>query len=249
MMHYKPSVGCILEETNYKLDKYRNPETLNIFCDGSYLGKRQVGGFAAVGVVGEQIIEITRRGWSQQGKFSNDLMEIYAFKEALSMAFMYKDIYPSINIFSDSSYVIHAIKTWIYKWHFDNNNQVYIKNNKYPANIHYIYELATTVIQLMMCIPNFNLFYTKGHLNSMGDLPTLIEAKLTFCRENDLPDQDIDLNFIRYMSRYNDAADKQARIGANNHRFNCNMTDAIEFNLQNINKVAKSIVVSNIKYT
>ena len=248
-MHYKPNMGYILSETNYKVDRYRNYETLNIFCDGSYLGKFKLGGYAAVGVVCEQVIQVTRRGWTQDNKFANDLMELYAFREALSMAFMYRDIYPSINIFSDSSYVINAVKTWIYKWKFDSTNHVYVKGSKCPANINIVYELATNVINLMMLIPNFNIMYTKGHLDSMGNIEVLIEARNTFCRENCIPNEEIDLNFIRYMSRYNEVADKQARIGAHSHKKNHNMTDAIEFQLQNINLVAQTKIQSNIKFT
>ena len=252
MMHYKPKLGYILAEDSYKVDRFRNEETLNIFCDGSYYGvlnhNKCVGGYAAVGVVGERVIQVCRRGWKQQDKFANDLMELHALREAISMAFMYQHQYANINIFSDSNYAVNVVKTWIYKWSFNNDNRLYLKGKKIPANINIVYEIAIGLIRLMSLIPNLNLMYTKGHINSMGNIQALAAAKDTFCRENGI-NENIDLNLIRYLSRYNDVADKQAKIAAHDVSFDYNMSDAIEFMLSDVNQVAHDTIQANIIYT
>ena len=263
MMYYRPNMGYILQESNYSVDKFRNCETLNIFSDGSYITKFRdgVGGYSAVGVVGNNITTVSYRGWSQEEPFSAILMELFGMREAISMAFMNKDIYPSINIFSDSIYTVNSIKNWIYSWRFDPKMGTYLKksnrfhnnkkdpNSRIPSNINLIYEIATNFLNLMTQVPNLNLFWCKGHLDSMGSIQNLSMARKKFIEQNGINTEErFDLNFIRYMAIYNDVADSYAKKGIRDHVYNCNMVNAIEFVPQDINKIAQEKITENINF-
>lgn len=253
MMYYTENVGYTLAQENYdNADRIRNPETLNIFCDGSCKVSRgtSFGGFAALATVCYNVQEVFYRGWTQEESFASDLMELYALRSALSMVYRWKDIYPTINVFSDSVYAIKSVKNWIYNWHYDCGSNLYYKTtkqNETPKNISLIYEIATSFITLMGMTTNLNLYFVKGHINHMGSVKNLQKAAESFKLNNGIKGK-VDLNLIRYLSYNNDLADYYAKKGSNEIDFNCNRRDAIEFIPQDINKYAQEKIISSIKF-
>jgi ribonuclease HI len=240
-MYYKPNMGYLLGYNEYRVDRFRNYETLNIFSDGSFIKNRRgdIGGFAAIGVCMYDIVHTKYKGWTSRDPFSINVMELLALKEAISIGFLLRDKYSTINIFSDSSYAVSSVKNYIYKWTYDPENCVYYTGGKQEAsNIELIYEISINLINLMKLVPNVNLYFIKGHINTFGDINLIKDATERFKKLNNIKDK-VDYNLIRYLSNYNDIADDFAKRGAKEATYNCNMHLPIQFIPQNINDYAK----------
>lgn len=191
-----------------RLEQFYNDETLNLFCDGSYMQKQNLGGYAVVGVCKDTILDVSMK--ASYGN-SSGYMEIKGLRLATSMA-NYFNQFPYVNIFCDNVYAIDAISKYIYTWYYDKNKESFMTSAKQAAKYQeLIYE--TTILFQNMCSKkeSVQLIYYPAHVgNGYKELCTAAEdfrrLNKTYCK--------IDLNFIRYIcswSNFVDNAAKQSR--------------------------------------
>lgn len=123
-------------------------KTVTIFTDGACSGNPGPGGFGAVIIYGE-----TRREISNGFKLTtNNRMEILAVIEALKILRQ-----PcNVNLYSDSKYVVDAIKKgWLLKWQKNN----WLRNkSQLVSNI----DLWQNLLPLLQ-FHNVNFIWVKGH--------------------------------------------------------------------------------------
>lgn len=88
---------------------YRMKENIIIFTDGSSLGNPGPGGWGAIVVEGETVIELG----GKDAHTTNNRMELTAAIKALSSI---KNKYGDVVVHTDSRYVIQGITQWISDW-------------------------------------------------------------------------------------------------------------------------------------
>ena len=117
-----------------QISQFHNENTLNIFSDASIIGRRGefTGCYGAVAVVKDDIIDQNYRIVSYT---TNNNSEIKGIRSAIDIAIKYKDIYPFINIFSDSQVSINGLRSYIYGWRINpNDGLLYTKMKKRVSN-------------------------------------------------------------------------------------------------------------------
>lgn len=123
-------------------------KTVTIFTDGACSGNPGPGGFGAVIIYGE-----TRREISDGFKLTtNNRMEILAVIEALKILRQ-----PcNVNLYSDSKYVVDAIKKgWLIKWQKNN----WLRNKSQPVSNIDLWQNLLPLLQFH----NVNFIWVKGH--------------------------------------------------------------------------------------
>lgn len=121
---------------------------LNIYTDGSFW--QSYGGWAAVFVAKQDDKEVVRfiGGW--QHHTTNNRMEILPMIKLLETLHKSRVPFSSVNVYSDSQYVINTINSWLEKWIRNNktngkkNMDLWMEfhelrqNCKYPIRFHWI---------------------------------------------------------------------------------------------------------------
>ncbi len=123
-------------------------KTVTIFTDGACSGNPGPGGFGAVIIYGEM-----RREISDGFKLTtNNRMEILAVIEALKILRQ-----PcNVNLYSDSKYVVDAIKKgWLIKWQKNN----WLRNKFQPVSNIDLWQNLLPLLQFH----NVNFIWVKGH--------------------------------------------------------------------------------------
>ncbi len=123
-------------------------KTVTIFTDGACSGNPGPGGFGAVIIYGEM-----RREISDGFKLTtNNRMEILAVIEALKILRQ-----PcNVNLYSDSKYVVDAIKKgWLQKWQKNN----WLRNKSQPVSNIDLWQNLLPLLQFH----NVNFIWVKGH--------------------------------------------------------------------------------------
>ena len=210
-----------------ELSQFYNINTLNIFCDASITGKigHQTGCYGVVGVVRDEIIDSFYRLSSNT---TNNESELKGLRAAIVMASKYKDSFQYINIFCDSQISIFGLRDFIYKWRYNPyTGLLYGSTGKPVANQNIIIEshnlLLNTTLSSNALI---RLFHQSGHIDNKYD--QLRDAALVFGRSNNVRGN-VDLNFIRYISTYNNYVDQTSRSLLRNSNINMEYLDPIKF--------------------
>lgn len=200
------------EYRDIRLAQFTNNETLNIFSDASFIDKfykdgtnKGKGCYCCIAVCGDQIIE-------QQVVISSHTTvpesELKGIRKALSFANQYKDQYRFINIFSDSLYSVNAINRY---------SRDCMKYSDDTANINLIietYHLYKELLDHPNCL--VTIYHQSGHI-ATSKLNSVKEAGAKFMRFNNFRGQN-DLNFIRYISTYNNMVDEISRVYLHQHK-------------------------------
>ena len=149
---------------------------IEIYTDGSSKGNPGKGGYGVVMIFNNnpQYIKEISKGF----RFTtNNRMELLAVIESLKMV---KNRNYSINLYSDSKYVIQAInKNWIFKWSAQNYNGV--KNE----------DLWKSLTKMLPSY-NINFFWIKSHI---GNQYNERADQLAFEASNKEKKLDIDLYY------------------------------------------------------
>lgn len=191
------------------LSDFYNNDTLNIFCDASIIGKTGnfTGCYGVVAVVKDDIIDSCCRIASQT---TNNNSEVKGLRAAISMANKWKNHFKVINIFSDSQISVFGLRDYIYRWRFNtNDNKLYgtsgspVANQSIFIECHYMMKELQSITNT--CI---RIFHQSGHVGN--DYNSIKEASVIFNRSNNIVGN-IDLNFIRYISTYNNYVDNLSR--------------------------------------
>ena len=199
----------IIYNNGINLSQFYNEDTLNIFCDASIVGKYENyrGCYGVVAVVKDDIIDSCYRIASNT---TNNNSEIKGLRAAISMANKWKNNFKFINIFSDSQISVFGLRDYIYKWKYNPRDGKLYGSSKTPiANQEIFIECHYMMMELEslnnVCI---NIFHQSGHVGNSYNM--LKEASLIFSRANNIQGI-IDLNFIRYISTYNNYVDHASR--------------------------------------
>lgn len=209
------------------LSQFYNPKTLNIFSDASIVGKKNhySGCYGVVAVTEDNIIDNLYRLASHT---TNNESELKGLRGALILANKWKSNYSYINIFSDSQISVFGLRDYIYNWKYNKyDGNLYGYSNKPIANQCIFVESHQLLIELQMyqnCI--IRIFHQSGHVDN--NYYNLKNAASIFARSNNIPGN-IDLNFIRYISTYNNYVDITSRNLLKQSNLSKNYIDPVEF--------------------
>ena len=205
---------------------FYNDNTLNIFSDASIIGNADnfTGCYGAVAVVGDDIIDQTYRLVSNT---TNNNSEIKGIRGALFLAHKYRNTYKNINIFSDSLISINGLRSYIYNWKIKNGELYSISTGRKIANQNIFIECHNLLKELENAPCIITLYHQSGHVDS--SYRAIVSACKSFNYNNNIRGK-IDLNFIRYISTWNNHVDSNSRSMLKRNRNNKNIyTDPIEF--------------------
>ena len=132
-------------------------EILKIYCDGACSNNPGIGGWGAVLLWEDNIKKISGR----EASSTNNRMELVAIIQALKV--IKKDV--TIEVYTDSKYLLYGITKWIHNWKKTEWNKGEIKN------IDLWQELDALVISINSV--NIKWYWVKGHsgdrYNEMAD--------------------------------------------------------------------------------
>lgn len=194
-----------------RLSQFYNDETLNIFSDASFVNgyynkdnRSGKGCYCCIAVCKDDIID-QRISISSHSTVPES--ELKGVRNSLSFANIYRPYYKYINIFSDSLYSINAI---------NNYARDCSRYNSETPNINLILEIHN-IYRLIQDDPNcmVTLYHQSGHI-STNNLNGMREAAAKFMRFNNFRGQN-DVNFIRYISTYNNMVDNISRDYLHKH--------------------------------
>lgn len=187
-----------------QLTDFTKPEILNIFCDASIRarGNLKDGCYGAVAVNGNDILMEDYRIASDT---TNNNAEIKGIRLAVSIAALYKDQFPILNIFSDSQISILGIRDRYDTWKCGQDGLLRgslgepIKSQEVFIEIRKIMEENNLKI---------NFWHQKGHVKNT--FSNLENARHVFMASNGIR-RGIDINLIRFISYYNNHVDHKSR--------------------------------------
>lgn len=185
------------------INTFYNADTLNIFCDASMRkrGNAQDGCYGAIALCGDTLVDKLIRINSNT---TNNNCEIKAIKAGVILGIRHGGMFKMVNVFSDSQISIFGIRDRLYGWNCY-NGVLYGSSNQ-PVSSQDIYiEIMMLMIEYSQII---NFWHQKGHVSNSGK--TLNEALHTFLSSNRIRDP-VDINLIRYISKYNDRIDNETR--------------------------------------
>jgi len=95
----------------------KEKEQIIIFCDGASKGNPGPGGWGAIIASGSEVCELG--GYEKHT--TNNRMELMAALEALKVAYGFKkNSAVPVMVYTDSSYVINGITSWVHSWQRNN---------------------------------------------------------------------------------------------------------------------------------
>lgn len=183
-----------------------NPRTLNIFTDASIkrTPTETIGCPGAVVVMtddnGSNIITDIN-SYIVRNSTSNE-SEILAIQLGVAYAINYKDMYDTVNLFSDSNICIQGLTNWIFSWRNNiRNNTLYsstgnkVSNQEIFMNIIYMINYSNL---------NINFYHQKGHVNTNSGV-SLNKAMKSMMKTNSF--SYLDISLVHELSNYNDIID------------------------------------------
>ena len=184
---------------------FRSPNVLNIFSDASLRARGNETDicYGAVVVCGDEIIDSDYR--INSSKTSN-YGEAQGVLLALNFAVKYKDIYPVINIFSDSQITIFNIRDRYMNWRYHKDNY-YNKSTGIVQNQSVFVEMIRIICDNDLHV---NFFHMKGHVEQRK-FDDIKKATDVFISSNRISGIKVDYAFIRYISNYNTIVDITSR--------------------------------------
>ena len=108
---------------------------------------------------------------------TNNVSEITAIKLAVELAIAYKNLYPIINIWSDSQLSIYGLTTWIKPWM--NNRENNIMKNSSGQDVKNQHVFLCIIKMIIDNNLNINFYHIKGHVNPK-DIKSVNNAVLLF---------------------------------------------------------------------
>ena len=193
------------------VDDFVNENVINIFSDASMwpqMDKSMIGCYGFITMHGNQ--EINSAMFIDSNSTVNKC-EAKGVKIAILEAIRLRNLgfRGIINIFCDSQITILNLREWMYSWHLRNGNLVNNSGNEVSNQSEFI--------EMMQLInkynPNIFFYHQKGHTDT-NNHKMLMKAVSCFKRSNMndfTPLNDIDINFIRYISSCNNEIDNRTR--------------------------------------
>lgn len=232
-MYFVQNKGYVSDMAPFAIERFTNELTLNIFTDASYLSNRTYGSYCALAVCKNEIIDM-KSGYGPC--HSNGLAEIRALRNGFDLAIRYSNQFPYINVFADSIYAIRSTMEWIYRWQYDPEEHVYLKNSRNKSVAMYAEDIYENLLLFESCIRYigaFNIYHVKAH--SSYDKAAIEDAVDSFRTNNFVPKYyPIYSDFIRYISIHNNRVDDFAKRVLNNSGYNYQVQPCISFIPQKI---------------
>lgn len=188
-----------------KLSDINNEYTLNIFTDASIVSRKGYydGCYGAIAVYNDQIIDQIYRIASES---TNNNSEIKGLRAGVYLALKYKNLFKVINIFSDSQISIFGIRDRLLTWRVNQETMTLMSKQNTPImNQDIFLDIVYLMIENNLRI---NFIHQKGHVNNHID--NLMGAQHVFRASNQIRGR-IDLNMIRFISKWNDIVDRTSR--------------------------------------
>lgn len=199
--------GLFFTDQGIVLSQFYNKDTLNIFSDASIVGRSGnfTGCYGVVAVCEDNIIDSCFKLASHT---TSNNSEIKGLRAAISMANKWKYNFKYINIFSDSQISVFGLRDYIYKWRYNPSDGLLYGTSKTPIVNQEIFVESHNMLALLSQSVSVRIFHQSGHIDNKYD--KLKEAAVVFGRSNNIMGN-IDLNFIRYISTYNNYVDNTSR--------------------------------------
>lgn len=209
---------------NITLPEYYNPYTLNIFSDASFgiKGKKR-GAYAVVCVCCDTIIDEFR---AFCGDHTIVVSETRGIRRALDMGLRYSSQYQYINIFSDSQLSIQSIRDFIYHWKYNEKKKCFLNTNGAIVHNQGLILECNQLYSVLCQRTHTQLLHQKGHVDS--GYSEIVNAVDVFKKSNYV-NGNIDLNFIRYISTWNNYVDDKATKKLKNDRSRYSYNDPFEY--------------------
>lgn len=211
-------------------DNYYRSDILNIFTDASIKNRpngKFSGCYGATAIVCDIIIDQECRINSDT---TNNNAEIKGLRAGVILALRHRKNYQVINIFSDSQISVFGLRDRIIYWNIVNGVSMTRSNTPVKSQEIY-YEIINLILSNRLSI---NLYHQKGHVDNKYS--SLLEAEHVFSSSNGMRCK-IDLNFIRYISKWNNYIDIETRNILNRHN-DMEYHDAIRYKPFDFNKRA-----------
>lgn len=201
-------------------ERYYNKDTLNIFVDASIKKwvNEVVGCPGALAIHNGKIIDshIDTLRYS-----TNNNSEITAIYYGLLLAIKYRDKFKYLNLFSDSKICVFGLTRWIFNWidtikadddinkYTEDNtlNCLYGSGSSPVANQSEIMLVIQTILAYNLRI---NIYHQRGHIN-INNESMLKKARACFARNNNIDKDELDLDIIADISKYNNLIDGYTR--------------------------------------
>lgn len=173
-----------------------------IYTDGACSGNQHetnVGGYGAVLQYGEHKKEV----YGGEKNTTNNKMELLAVIESLKLV---KDTEVSIEIYSDSAYVVECFKK---KWYINWEKNGWKTSKKTPVENQGLWQ---SLIALVRSFSEVEFYKVKGHLD-ISKTSELNKWYKKFCSQKDISIED-----YKYLTEMNHLADELANKGMDNNR-------------------------------
>lgn len=196
--------------------KLFDKSTLNIFCDASIAAfdDETIGcpGCITTSVIPASLT-ILEKDLRILRNSTNNQSEITAILMAVNQALKYRDMYETINIFSDSKISVYGLRTWIFNWINNINNGVMYSSSGTPvANQQIFMHIINTIVYNGLQV---RIYHQKGHVTTTALIP---KAKSVFMQSNNIMISDKE---VKYISIANDIIDGESRRSLNDINLYC----------------------------
>ncbi len=200
-----------------------NPNTINIFTDASLVRRGAEGWDACYGaevVLNDEIIDERYRIISDT---TVNNAEIKGIRAGVDLAIKYRSIYPDkkFNLFSDSQVSVLGIRNRILSWNIA-DNQLINKQKDCVANQDVYLDILYIILRFQL---NIRIYHQKGHVD-IGNINSVVNACNVF-RASNMIKEKIDLELIRYISKYNNNVDNATRLNLISYNRNVYYQDAV----------------------
>lgn len=208
-------------------ENFINDYTLNIFSDASMMHKKSIGCYGAIAKVGNKLID---KKLDISTNTTNNNAEIKGLRSAVFLAMRYQNIYPNINIFSDSQISIFGIRDRIFNWTVSGNT-LYGYGRAEIQSQEIFLEIMNYIVESNLRV---SFWHQKGHVKT-NNFNSINDAAHTFCASNRVRDK-VDLNFIKYISDNNNFIDYITGEELKKNNF-LNKTEPLIYNAGNFKEV------------
>lgn len=218
---------------------YYSKNTLNIFTDASIkkFTNETVGCPGAIAINNGSIIDSKLDILRYTTNNNSEIMAIY---NGILLAIKYKNMYDTLNLFSDSKICVFGLREWIFNWIKNisvvNDINMYTENYNPYRLFNSSNELVANQSEIMLVIQtilannlNINIYHQRGHI-STTKYSSIAKAKNCFCENNGI--DNISLETIINLSTYNNMIDDMTRTNLQQFEYSYipNMISAIYYN-------------------
>jgi ribonuclease HI len=190
-----------------------NEYTLNIFTDVSVktgIDKTVYTCSGSICTIKDKIIKTNTRILKNS---TNNLGEITAILLGIEDAFLYRNKFKTINLFSDSKINVFGLREWIFSWvNSSYRGVLYSSAGKEVANQNIILTIINFILVNNL---NINLYHQNGHVN-INSMKDLMEARSNFNKFNGIRNE-VDMNIIKQISFFNNYIDNHTRLILNDY--------------------------------